>query len=90
MRDLLVISLGAGGGAVTAVIAIAIAYMLPDAGRKAWGEVLAWIAHPVAIVIAAITRQPLQAESSLLIHIVAIIVTFMVVGALVGWLLCTT
>lgn len=90
MRDLLMISLGAGGGAVTAVIAIAIAHMLPDTGRKAWGEFLAWIAHPVAMVIAAITRQPLQAESSILIHIVAIIVTFMVVGALVGWLFCTT
>ena len=88
MRDLMVIILGAGGGAVTAVMVIALAYLLPDVGRKAWGEFLAWVAHPVAIVIAAITRQPLQAESSLLIHIVAIVVTFTVVGALVGWLFC--
>lgn len=90
MRDLLVVSLGAGGGAVTAVIAIAIAHMMSDAGRNAWGEFLAWVAHPVAMVIAAITKQPLQAESSILIHIIAIIVTFMVVGALLGWLCCTT
>lgn len=90
MRDLLTISIGSGIGAAVAVIAMAVAKILPESERRTWGEILAWIAHPVAVVIAAITRQRLQAEVSIAIHLIAIVVTFMAVGAFLGWLLGKT
>jgi uncharacterized protein YggT (Ycf19 family) len=90
ISKVLTISLGAGTGAAAAIFAIVVANVLPEAARKVWGELLAWIAHPVAMVIAAITRQRLQAELSISIHLIAIVVTFMVLGAFVGWLLCKT
>jgi hypothetical protein len=87
MRAGLTIAIGAVVGAAVAVIAIAIAKLLPDTARKAWGEGLARIAHPVALLIAAISRQRLEAELAILIHLVAIIVTFMVAGGFLGWLI---
>lgn len=45
------------------------ANMLPDAARKTWGEMLAWIAHSVAVVITAIMMERLQAELSISIHV---------------------
>ncbi|MEA2820191.1 MAG: hypothetical protein QOJ86_2195 [Bradyrhizobium sp.] len=87
IRDVVTISIGVAAGAAAAVIAIAITNALPDAPRRAWTEMLGWIAHPAAAAIAALTRQPLQAELSIAIHLIAIVVTFMVVGGLIAWLL---
>ena len=40
----------------------------------------------MALVIAAVTRQPLQQELSLAIHLVAFYITVILIGALIGWL----
>lgn len=86
MREILYVSMGTGAGAAVAVLAFAIARLLPDATRTIWAEMLSWIAHPVAVIIAAIAGHRLQAEASMAIHLVAIVVTFMLVGAVAGWL----
>lgn len=84
MRHIVYASIGAGAGATVAVLAVAVAKLLADAARAIWGEIPAWFAHPIAVVIAAIAGQRLQAELSILLHIVAIVITFMIVGTVVG------
>jgi len=61
--------------------------LLPDAARTRWGELLGSIAHPLAVLIATITRRKLEAELSIAIHLAAIVGTFALAGACLGWLL---
>lgn len=86
MRNVWYLSIGAASGLMVAIFAIAISYLFSEATRQVWGEILSWITHPIAILLSVITRQPLQAELSILIYLIAIILTFTLIGIFVGWL----
>jgi hypothetical protein len=81
-------------GALLGLFAVGVAYgvlrLLPESTAPRFSAALMWIAHPVAVVIGAVTRTPLQQEGALLIHVVAIPVTFVLVGALAGGVIAAT
>ncbi len=81
MRGVLI---GAMCGVAATLIALGVVQVLPESARFKFTGALMWAAHPVAVALAAVTRQPLQQEMSLVLHLLAVPISFVLAGALLG------
>jgi len=79
------ILVGAISGLTMAILTYYVSFWLSDIHRKVMAIILEWIAYPVAILLSKITQQPLQAELSIWYYLVAIVISFIIIGTIIGW-----
>ena len=85
MRRLLGIVLGGALGYVANGLLLWLCGLLPGPIAEAFGQGLIWLGYPMAHFLSLVLRMPFQQEAALLLMLYGIQATFVLVGAIGGW-----